>query len=73
MKMGRPLMIREGVAGVYSPAFVERLLVAVVPCPSRRVSPGMTPRPLLSAYLYRSGAESGLRSVAGIRPPAFVE
>ena len=60
------------VAGVYTPAFVERLKSVTTHRVTSTVSLGFTPQPLLS-----DGAKSNSRSyserVAGVYTPAFVE
>ena len=58
------------VAGVYSPALVERLMRDRGYTTKHFVSPGFTPRPWLSDSCVRDGEG---RSVAGVYSPALVE
>ena len=60
------------VAGVHAPAFVERRNSDAGGVSNPSVSPGFTPRPLLSAVLPRLASAEG-SSVAGVHAPAFVE
>ena len=60
------------VAGVDAPAFVERRARPVTPVPPDDVSPGLMPRPSLSAPAV-SFPDRANASVAGVDAPAFVE
>ena len=60
------------VAGVYTPAFVERASRPGVSSRFWPVSLGFTPQPLLSECSDRPDREQAVR-VAGVYTPAFVE
>ena len=60
------------VAGVYTPAFVERDCLLSSSSSWSTVSLGFTPQPLLSADL-ADEIRMGIRRVAGVYTPAFVE
>ena len=62
----------RGVAGVYPPAFVERLKILAFFNSFINVSPEFTLRPSLSGTLVRP-PHDGRHRVAGVYPPAFVE
>ena len=70
------VVLSKSVAGVDAPAFVERSTSPVrVPRSTAPVSPGLMPRPSLSASSARlAGLSFGCHtSVAGVDAPAFVE
>ena len=70
------ILVRRRVAGVHAPAFVERTMASRLRRSrnSAKVSPGFTPRPLLSGLggEVRDRVEVPTR-VAGVHAPAFVE
>ena len=61
-----------GVAGVQTPAFVERLRTCCRRCRRASVSPGFRLRPSLSGAVAASRSSSP-PGVAGVQTPAFVE
>ena len=65
-------IIRKGVAGVSTPAFVERINQGLVGVVRRYVLPGFRLRPSLSDDQQVLG-EPECGSVAGVSTPAFVE
>ena len=68
----KPLFLAGAVAGVYAPAFVERLVRVCCASTSLLLSPESMLRPSLSVFLPVLGLGSGA-SVAGVYAPAFVE